>query len=162
MGWIVVVIVVAVVVVVGWLLWSKARAKPAPPPATPERVSRVTDATPMTGLEVALDQVTDRSGRNMRDKIETNTAIDDLIVPDDTGPILRRALDNVEHTDPPPAPAPAAEPSSGSAIDAPVPDPTGGETATNEGIVFGSCKSRRPSTTSRMRATSRRSSSRSC
>jgi hypothetical protein len=131
-GWIIVVVIVAVLVVVGWLLWSKARAKPAPAPPAPERVSRVTDPTPMTGLEVALDQVTDRSGRNMRDKIETGTAIDDLIVPDDTGPILRRALDNVEHSDAPPV-AHAAEPSSGPATDPPATDPTGGETATNEG-----------------------------
>ncbi len=43
---------------------------------------------------------TDRSGRNMREKIEGGTAIDDLRVPDDTGPILRRALDNVEHAKP--------------------------------------------------------------
>ena len=65
----------------------------------------------MTGLEVALDQVTDRSGKNMREKIETDTEIDDLIVPDDTGPILRRALDNVEHTEPaPPAIVQAAAP----------------------------------------------------
>ena len=124
MGWIVVVVIVAVVLVVGGMLLSKAHAKPAPPPAAPERVSRVTDAAPMTGLEVALDQVTDRTGRNMRDKIETGTAIDDLIVPEDTGPILRRALDNVEHADPPPG-APAAEP--------PATDPTGGETPTSEG-----------------------------
>ena len=129
MGWIVVVIIVAVVLVVGWLLLSKAHAKPAPPPTAPERVSRVTDATPMTGLEVALDQVTDRNGRNMRDKIETGTAIDDLIVPDDTGPILRRALDNVEHADPPPG-APAAEPP---VTDPTATDPSGGETPTNEG-----------------------------
>jgi hypothetical protein len=120
-GWIVVVVIVAVVAVVGWLLWSRSRRKPAPPPTAPERVSRVTDATPMTGLEVALDQVTDRSGRNMRDKIETSTAIDDLIVPDDTGPILRRALDNVEHTEPPPA------------TGDPTTEATGGETAPNEG-----------------------------
>jgi len=55
----------------------------------------------MTGLQVALDEATDRSGRNMRDKIESGTAIDDLIVPEDTGPILRRALDNVGHAEPP-------------------------------------------------------------
>jgi hypothetical protein len=82
----------------------------------------------MTGLEVALDQVTDRSGRNMRDKIETSTAIDDLIVPDDTGPILRRALDNVEHPEPVPTdggPEPAPETAAS--------EPTGGETPPNEG-----------------------------
>jgi len=127
-GWIIVVVVVAVLAVVGWLLWSRSRNKPAPAPPAPERVSRVSDPTPMTGLEVALDQVTDRSGRNMRDKIETSTAIDDLIVPDDTGPILRRALDNVEQTDPvalAPTPAPAAE--------VPATELTGGDLPTNEG-----------------------------
>jgi hypothetical protein len=132
-GWVVVVVIVAVVLVVGGVLLSKAHAKPAPPPAAPERVSRVTDAAPMTGLEVALDQVTDRTGRNMRDKIETGTAIDDLIVPEDTGPILRRALDNVEHTEAAPPGAPPTDPSSGSKTEAPTTDPTGGETPTNEG-----------------------------
>lgn len=112
MGWVVVVVVAVVAVgavVLGWLLWSRSRAKSAPVAPATERATRVTDATPMTGLEVALDQVTDRAGRNMRDKIETGTAIDDLIVPDDTGPILRRALDNVEHTEPAAGETPAAE-----------------------------------------------------
>jgi hypothetical protein len=124
-AWIIVVVIVAVVAVAGWLLWSRSRQSrvPAPPPPTPERVSRVTDTAPMTGLEVALDQVTDSSGRKMRENIETGTAIDDLIVPEDTGPILRRALDNVEHTDLPPV-KPSAEP---------VADATGGESATDEG-----------------------------
>ena len=129
MGWIVAVVIIAVVVVLGWVLWSRSRSGGAAPPAPPpERVSRVTDPTPMTGLEVALDQVTDRTGRNMRDKIETGTAIDDLIVPDDTGPILRRALDNVEQTEP-------AEPASApdQPAEAPTTEPTGGETPTNEG-----------------------------
>ncbi len=68
----------------------------------------------MRGLEGALDQVTDRTGRNMREKIEGGTAIDDLRVPNDTGPILRRALDNVEHTKPDePASAPPAADSGG-------------------------------------------------
>lgn len=125
MGWIIVVIIVAVVAVAGWWLWSRSRkaAATTAPPA-PERVSRVAEAAPMTGLEVALDQVTDSSGRKMRDNIETGTAIDDLIVPEDTGPILRRALDNVENTEPAPAAA---------APDAPASEPSGGETPTNEG-----------------------------
>jgi hypothetical protein len=84
----------------------------------------------MTGLEVALDQVTDRSGKNMREKIETGTAIDDLIVPEDTGPILRRALDNVEHPDPAPreggAPADDASP-------ADVGEPGDGDSPADEG-----------------------------
>jgi hypothetical protein len=128
-GWIVVVVIVAVVGVVGGVLWARSRksAAPAPDP-TPERVSRVTDATPMTGLEVALDQATDRSGKNMREKIETDTEIGDLIVPDDTGPILRRALDNVEHQEPaPPAVVPEATP------DATTAEPAGGETPASEG-----------------------------
>ena len=129
MGWIVVVVIVAVIGVVGGVLWSRSRksAASAPDP-TPERVSRVTDATPMTGLEVALDQATDRSGKNMREKIETDTAIDDLIVPDDTGPMLRRALDSVEHPEPaPPAIAPDAAPGTRTA------EPAGGETPPSEG-----------------------------
>ena len=89
------VIVVVAVVVAAWALWRRSR-KPAPPP-TPERPKRVVDATPMNGLESALDQTTDRSGRNMREKIESATVIDDLRSPDDTGPILGRALDQVEH-----------------------------------------------------------------
>ena len=127
MGWIVVVVIVAVVGVVGGILWSRSRKSPAPDPA-PERISRVTDASPMTGLEVALDQVTDRSGKNMLEKIETDTAIDDLIVPDDTGPMLRRALDSVEHPEPaPPAIAPDAAPGTRTA------EPAGGETPPSEG-----------------------------
>ena len=129
MGWILVVVIVAGAVVAGWLLWSRSRRKSAPT-GPPQRVSRVTDPTPMTGLEVALDQVTDRSGRNMRDKIETGTAIDDLIVPDDTGPILRRALDNVEHPEPVPS---AAGPEPALPDRAANESGGGGETATNEG-----------------------------
>ncbi len=131
MGWIIVVVIVAVVGVVGGMLWSRSRKSPTPDP-TPERISRVTDATPMTGLEVALDQVTDRSGKNMREKIETDTAIDGLIVPDDTGPILRRALDNVEHPEPaPPAIIPEAAPDV--VPDARAAEPAGGETPPSEG-----------------------------
>ena len=129
MGWIVAVVIVAVVVVGGWVLWSRSRkSRVAPAAPAPERVSRVSDPTPMTGLEVALDQVTDRAGRNMRDKIESDTAIDDLIVPDDTGPMLRRALDSVEQTEPA---APASAPDQ--PAEAPATDATGGETPTNEG-----------------------------
>jgi hypothetical protein len=95
----VVVVAVVVVAVAAWVLHRRSQRTP-PPPAEPAKVSRVTDPTPMRGLEVALDQVTDRTGRNMREKIEGGTAIDDLRVPNDTGPILRRALDNVEHTHP--------------------------------------------------------------
>ena len=59
-------------------------------------------AAPMTGLESALAQVTDRTGRPIRDHIDAESQhVDDLRVPDDTGPLLRRALDHVEQPGPP-------------------------------------------------------------
>jgi hypothetical protein len=133
-GWIIVVVIVAVAGVVGWVLRSRSRkARAAAAQPEPARASRVTDATPMTGLEVALDQATDRSGRNMRDKIESGTAIDDLIVPDDTGPILRRALDHVEHAEPiAPAASPETAPDTVRGPDVTA-EPAGGETPPNEG-----------------------------
>jgi hypothetical protein len=102
--------VVVVVAIIGWAVWRR-RSKPQPATPEPPRTTRVSDAAPMTGLEAALDQATDRSGRKMREKIEGTTAIDDLIVPEDTGPILRRALDQVEHAEPDGTTAvPAADP----------------------------------------------------
>jgi hypothetical protein len=100
-GYVVAAVVVVAAVFAAWALWRRSH-KPVPAPV-PERPKRIADPTPMNGLEIALDQATDRTGRNMREKIETTTAIDDLRVPDDTGPILRRALDQVEHpqADPP-------------------------------------------------------------
>ena len=57
---------------------------------------------PMTGLEAALAQVTDREGRPIGEKIDAESElVDELRVPDDTGPLLRRALDRVEHHDSP-------------------------------------------------------------
>ena len=57
---------------------------------------------PMVGLESALSRVTDRSGRPIREHIDAEQQhVDDLRVPDDTGPLLRRALDHVA----PPGPA---------------------------------------------------------
>ena len=53
---------------------------------------------PMNNLESALAHVTDRTGRPIRDHIDAETGhIDELRVPDDTGPLLRRALDHVVH-----------------------------------------------------------------
>jgi hypothetical protein len=67
--------------------------RPAPPPQPEDR--------PMTDLESALATATDRSGRPMRDVIEAEAAhVDDLRVPDDTGPLLRRALDSVARPEP--------------------------------------------------------------
>jgi hypothetical protein len=66
-------------------------AMPDPPARRP-----IDPPAPMTGLESALAQATDRSGRPMREVIDDETThVDDLRVPDDTGPLLRRALDHV-------------------------------------------------------------------
>lgn len=104
-----VVIGLVIIAVVVWFLSRRTPAK-SPEPAESPRPTRVVDAAPLTGLESALDHVTDRSGRPIRDRIESTTAIDELKVPEDTGPILRRALDQVEHTHPPTgAESPAGE-----------------------------------------------------
>ena len=93
---VVIVVLVAVVVLalVAGVLVTRLRRPVAEPPV---RRSTITAAAPFTGLESALDQVTG-DGRKLRDKIEGETAIDDLRVVDDSGPILRRALDHVEHS----------------------------------------------------------------
>lgn len=54
----------------------------------------------MNDLESALAKVTDREGRPIKDRIDAETThVDPLRDPDDTGPLLRRALDSVEHHD---------------------------------------------------------------
>lgn len=63
------------------------------------------DTKPMTDLESALAQVKDRSGRPIGERIEAEH-VDDLRVPDDTGPLLRRALDHVRPADEPAAHTP--------------------------------------------------------
>lgn len=61
---------------------------------------------PMTGLESALNQVTDRDGRSLKEHLDAEAShIDEFRIPDDTGPLLRRALDHVTPSD-----ADAAEP----------------------------------------------------
>jgi hypothetical protein len=91
-----IIIVAVLLVALVAMLVLKGRGVEGPAIAVkPER--NTADLQPMTGLESALDQAMDRSGRNMRDKLESDTAIDELRIPDDTGPILRRALDHVEH-----------------------------------------------------------------
>jgi hypothetical protein len=102
-------VVVAVLVIVGAgvavLLTRKHRTSAAPPVDADRSRSTIAPPTPMTGLESALDQVTDRTGTKLRQKLEAEAAVvDDLRVPDDTGPLLRRALDRVEHAPEPPTP----------------------------------------------------------
>ena len=66
-------------------------AQTLPQPAPPENL-------PMTGLEAALAEITDREGRPIGERIDAEAPlVDELRVPDDTGPVLRRALDRVEH-----------------------------------------------------------------
>lgn len=56
----------------------------------------------MTDLESALAQVTDRDGRPIRERIDAESVhVDPLRDPDDTSPLLRRALDSVVHHDDP-------------------------------------------------------------
>jgi len=92
------VVVLAIVALAVLLLRRRARANgsepaeapPAPPTARPE-------PEPMTGLEAALAQVTDRDGRPIGEHIDAEAPlVDELRTPDDTGPVLRRALDRVE------------------------------------------------------------------
>ena len=92
-------LVVAIVVIaalcVAVVLRRRATARAAQP--TPATAPHPVDE-PMIGLESALALVTDRDGRPMRERIDAETQhVDDLRVPDDTGPLLRRALDHVEH-----------------------------------------------------------------
>jgi len=88
-------IVVAVVVIGAVIIVAlQRRSQPSTGRETPTGERPSTDTTPMTGLESALDQVTDSSGRPLRELLDDEQAtVDDLRVPDDTGPLLRRALD---------------------------------------------------------------------
>ena len=51
----------------------------------------------MTGLEDALNKATDRTGHTMADRLDAESEhLDRLRQTDDTGPLLRRALDSVD------------------------------------------------------------------
>jgi hypothetical protein len=91
-----IIVVVVIAIGVGLALGLRRRSRPAPAPITPPRPARPAPA-PMTGLEDALSQVTDRSGTTMRDRLDAETDhVDRFRVTDDTEPLLRRALDQVE------------------------------------------------------------------
>ena len=94
------VVVVAAVAVMALLLRRRALARAAatapPAPARPAAPA----APPMTDLESALARVTARDGRPIRERIDAESVhVDPLRDPDDTGPLLRRALDSVAHHD---------------------------------------------------------------
>lgn len=94
----IVVAVLLVVLVVALLLRRKGITGPtiSLPEADRSR-STIAPPEPMTDLESALDQVTDRAGRNMRENLEAEAAaVDGLKVADDSEPLLQRALDRLE------------------------------------------------------------------
>jgi hypothetical protein len=98
---IIVVIVAVVAVVAGVLALQRRRsARPSGDAATGNRAPRP-EPPPMRGLEDALNQVTDRSGTTMAARLDAEGAhVDDLRDVDDTGPLLRRALDHVTPREP--------------------------------------------------------------
>jgi hypothetical protein len=121
-GVIAIVIVVLVAgIAVGRTRSARASKQPAPAPdneslapvhALDDALRTVESLTDATGSSL-LDQV-DREGRSIRDRLASGEAhLDSLRQPDDTGPLLRRVLDEVAgadpvaHTLPPPVPPPA-------------------------------------------------------
>ena len=124
--WIVagVIVIVIVVIAVAAIVIRRRRAAHVPtsgrlrhatteslPPvhALDDALRTVESLTDATGSSL-LDQV-DRDGRTIRDRLASGEAhLDSLRQPDDTGPLLRRVLDEVaganpaDDTAPPPAP----------------------------------------------------------
>ncbi|HWM18490.1 MAG TPA: hypothetical protein VNO51_02300 [Ilumatobacteraceae bacterium] len=117
---VVVVVAIAVAVIIRKRRATRADRSPAPsrtaealPPvhALDDALRTVESLTDATGSSL-LDQV-DRDGRTIRDRLASGEAhLDSLRQPDDTGPLLRRVLDEVAGTSPadgilpPPPPAP--------------------------------------------------------
>lgn len=108
-------VVVVVAIVVGVVVMRRRTASapaPTPDPPTTPRTPRP-DPAPMTGLEDALNKATDRTGSTMADRLDAEQDhVDQLRQTDDTGPLLRRALDSVDRGQDTPAEgntAPAAE-----------------------------------------------------
>jgi flagellar basal body-associated protein FliL len=97
---IIVVAVVLVVAVVGGAVSTKQRSTRAADGSPATKRAPRPEPPPMRGLEDALNQVTDRSGTTMAARLDAEGAhVDDLRDVDDTGPLLRRALDHVTPRD---------------------------------------------------------------
>ena len=109
MGPLIAIIVIAVIVMVIVLVAIVAilRRRSTTPSAAAEPAARrpaAPPAAPMNDLEAALAQVTDRDGRPIKERIDAESVhVDPLRDPDDTGPLLRRALDSVVPHDDEPA-----------------------------------------------------------
>ena len=120
----IIVVVVVVAIVVGAVVMRRRSASTPAPTPDPPPVPRAPrpEPAPMTGLEEALNKATDRSGSTMADRLDAEQGhVDELRQTDDTGPLLRRALDSVDRSHDAPVDgdtAPAAE----SAADAPGPN----------------------------------------
>lgn len=121
MGTVIVVAIAAVIVVIALvtaLILHRHRVRTAP-----GRAGDADTEPPMTDLERALTQVTDRHGRPIGEAIDAEADhVAELRLPDDTGPVLQRALDEVA---PPPAARPPAAP-------APAPPPAGDDEPTDD------------------------------
>jgi hypothetical protein len=106
---VVVVLLVAAAIVIRRRRAAQAAKLPAPtrdteslPPvhALDDALRTVESLTDATGSSL-LDQV-DRDGRTIRDRLASGEAhLDSLRQPDDTGPLLRRVLDEVAGANPP-------------------------------------------------------------
>lgn len=101
--WIAIIVIVAGALAATVVVLARGRrATPTvPDPAPAARTVAAPASSPMTDLESALAQVTDRDGRPIKERIEAESV--PSRDPDDTGPLLRRALDSVAHheVDPP-------------------------------------------------------------
>ena len=116
---VVVLVIVAVVAVIAVVRKRSSRASKRPAPAPDESLApvhalddalrTVESLTDATGSSL-LDQV-DRDGRSIRDRLASGEAhLDSLRQPDDTGPLLRRVLDEVAGENPAPDVAPPVPP----------------------------------------------------
>jgi hypothetical protein len=122
---IVVAIVAVAVVVAGVLVVQRRSGRSSGDSPAVARAPRA-EPPPMRGLEDALNQVTDRSGTTMAARLDAEGAhVDDLRDVDDTGPLLRRALDHVTPHEPlgetPGNPGTAAATEAASGVDGPRP-----------------------------------------
>jgi len=97
----VLILLVVVVAAIGAALVIRRRQAGTDTAAEPVRVAPAApEPAPMSDLEAALAKVTDSTGRPIGDRIDAEAEhVDELRVPDDTGPLLRRALDHVAKPD---------------------------------------------------------------